>query len=87
MGSSRVSHSFVEELLSQVDIVDVISHYVPLKQVGRNFTALCPFHHERTPSFVVSPEKQIFKCFGCGVGGNAITFVEKYEGVSFYEAV
>jgi len=87
LGSSRVSRSFVEELLSQVDIVDVVSHYITLKQVGRNFTALCPFHPEKTPSFVVSPEKQIFKCFGCGVGGNAITFVEKYEGVSFFEAV
>ncbi len=87
MGSSKVSRSLVEELLSQVDIVDVISHYLPLKQVGRNFTALCPFHPEKTPSFVVSPEKQIFKCFGCGVGGNAITFVEKYEGISFLEAV
>ncbi|WP_457680380.1 DNA primase [Thermovibrio sp.] len=87
MGSSKVSHSFIEELLSQVDIVEVVSHYLPLKQVGRNFTALCPFHPEKTPSFVVSPEKQIFKCFGCGVGGNAITFVEKYEGVSFFEAI
>ena len=87
MGSSKVSRSFVEELLSRVDIVDVVSHYITLKQVGRNFTALCPFHPEKTPSFVVSPEKQIFKCFGCGVGGNAITFVEKYEGVSFFEAV
>jgi len=87
LGSSRLSRSFVEELLSRVDIVDVISHYITLKQVGRNFTALCPFHPEKTPSFVVSPEKQIFKCFGCGVGGNAITFVEKYEGVSFFEAV
>ncbi len=87
MGSSKVPLSFVEDLLSKVDIVDVVSHYLNLKQVGRNFTALCPFHPEKTPSFVVSPEKQIFKCFGCGVGGNAITFVEKYEGLSFYEAV
>jgi len=87
LGSSKVSRSFIEELLSRVDIVDVVSHYITLKQVGRNFTALCPFHPEKTPSFVVSPEKQIFKCFGCGVGGNAITFVEKYEGISFFEAV
>ena len=87
MGSLKVSHSFVQELLSRVDIVEIVSHYVSLKQVGRNFTALCPFHPEKTPSFVVSPEKQIFKCFGCGVGGNAITFVEKYENLSFWEAV
>ncbi len=87
MGSSRVSRSFVQELLSQIDIVDIISHYLTLKQSGRNFVALCPFHPEKTPSFVVSPEKQIFKCFGCGVGGNAITFVQQYENLSFFEAV
>ena len=82
-----IPYSFVQELLSRVDIVDIVSHYLTLKQVGRNFTALCPFHPEKTPSFVVSPEKQIFKCFGCGIGGNAITFVEKYENLSFTEAV
>jgi len=87
LGSSRLSRSFIEELLSRIDIVDVVSHYLTLKQEGRNFKALCPFHAEKTPSFVVSPEKQIFKCFGCGVGGNAITFVEKYEGLSFLDAV
>ncbi|TCK06289.1 DNA primase [Phorcysia thermohydrogeniphila] len=83
----KIPHSFIQELLSRVDIVDIVSHYLSLKQVGRNFTALCPFHPEKTPSFVVSPEKQIFKCFGCGIGGNAITFVEKYENLSFVEAV
>ena len=87
MGSSKIPYSFVQELLSRVDIVDIVSNYIQLKQVGRNYTALCPFHPEKTPSFVVSPEKQIFKCFGCGVGGNAITFVEKYENLSFPEAV
>jgi len=87
LGSSKVSRSLVQELLSRVDIVDIISHYLTLKQSGRNFVALCPFHPEKTPSFVVSPEKQIFKCFGCGVGGNAITFVQQYENLSFYEAV
>ena len=87
MGSSNASLSIVQELLSQVDIVDIVSHFVDLKRSGRNYVALCPFHSERTPSFVVSPEKQIFKCFGCGVGGNAITFVQKYENLSFWEAV
>ena len=78
----------IEELLSQVDIVEVVSYYIPdLKPVGRNFRALCPFHVEDTPSFFVSPEKQIFKCFGCGVGGNAITFVQKIENISFWEAI
>ncbi|OMH39997.1 DNA primase [Desulfurobacterium indicum] len=87
MGRKKIPRSFVEDLLSRIDIVDIVSRYVSLKQVGRNFSTLCPFHPEKTPSFVVSPEKQIFKCFGCGVGGNAITFVEKYENLSFYEAV
>ncbi len=78
----------IEEFLSQVDIVDVVSYYIPdLKPVGRNYSALCPFHIEDTPSFFVSPDKQIFKCFGCGVGGNAITFVQKIENISFWEAV
>jgi DNA primase len=87
LGSSNVSHSLIHELLSQIDIVDIVSHYITLKRSGRNFVALCPFHSEKTPSFVVSQEKQIFKCFGCGVGGNAITFVQKYENLSFWEAV
>ncbi|WP_163327825.1 DNA primase [Desulfurobacterium thermolithotrophum] len=87
MGSLKIPYSFIQEILSRVDIVDIVSNYIQLKQVGRNYTALCPFHPEKTPSFVVSPEKQIFKCFGCGIGGNAITFVEKYENVSFFEAV
>jgi DNA primase len=87
LGSFKIPRSFIQELLSKVDIVDIVSHYVSLKQVGRSFVSLCPFHIEKTPSFVVSPEKQIFKCFGCGVGGNAITFVEKYENLSFPEAV
>ena len=87
MGNFKIPSSFVQDLLSRVDIVDIISHYVPLKQVGRNFSCLCPFHPEKTPSFFVSPEKQIFKCFGCGIAGNAITFVEKYENLSFPEAV
>jgi DNA primase len=83
----KIPHSFIQELLSRIDIVEVVSRYIPLKQVGRNFVALCPFHPEKTPSFVVSPDKQIFKCFGCGAGGNAITFLEKYENLSFTETV
>ncbi len=87
MGRKKIPLSFVEDLLSRADIVDVISNYLSLKQTGRNYMALCPFHPEKTPSFVVSPEKQIFKCFGCGVGGSAITFIQKYENLSFYESV
>ncbi|WPX09490.1 DNA primase [Anaerocellum danielii] len=77
----------VEQVLSKVDIVDVVSMYVPLKKVGANFRALCPFHQERTPSFYVSPAKQIFHCFGCGVGGNAIHFVMRIENLTFTEAL
>ncbi len=80
-----------EDVISQVidrsDIVEVISGYIPLKRAGRNFKALCPFHHEKTPSFVVNPDKQIFRCFGCGVGGNALSFVMKHERMDFPEAV
>ena len=60
----------IENIQQQSDIVSIISGYIPLKQVGRSFKTLCPFHHEKTPSFIVSPEKQIFHCFGCGAGGN-----------------
>ncbi|WAM31155.1 DNA primase [Caldicellulosiruptor naganoensis] len=77
----------VEQILNKVDIVDVVSSYIPLKRVGVNFRALCPFHTERTPSFYVSPAKQIFHCFGCGVGGNAIHFVMRMENLTFTEAL
>ena len=68
------------------DIVDIVSETVSLRRAGRNFLGLCPFHSEKTPSFTVSPEKQIFHCFGCGAGGNAIDFVMKHGGFSFPEA-
>ncbi len=77
----------IEEIKSKIDIVDLISSYFPLKKTGRNFKALCPFHSEKTPSFMVSPERQVFKCFGCGIGGDIFTFVEKMEGVDFKEAL
>ncbi len=77
----------VDEVKSKVDIVEVISSYVPLKKAGRNFSGLCPFHGEKTPSFMVSPDRQVFKCFGCGEGGDAITFLEKVEGWEFREAL
>ena len=77
----------IDRILESNNIVDVISSYFPLKKSGSNYKARCPFHDEKTPSFVVSEKKQIFKCFGCGVAGNAITFVRDYEKVSFLEAV
>jgi DNA primase len=77
----------VDEIKAQIDIVDFLSRYLDLKRAGRNYKALCPFHPEKTPSFVVNPEKQFFHCFGCGVGGDIITFVMRYEGVGFLDAV
>ncbi len=75
------------EIRNAGDIVDVISARVFLKNAGKDYSGLCPFHAEKTPSFTVSPEKQIFHCFGCGVGGDVFTFLMKYEGISFPEAV
>ena len=77
----------IERLKNQLDIVDVIGTYLELKKNGANFKAPCPFHNEKTASFVVSPQKQIFHCFGCGVGGDAIKFVMDYEKLSYPEAV
>ncbi len=81
------SREVIDEVISRNDIVDVISQYVHLKRSGRNFFGLCPFHNEKSPSFSVSPDKQIFHCFGCGVGGNVITFISKIEGLNFIETV
>ena len=76
-----------DDILSSVDLVDVISRYVPLKRSGSNYSGCCPFHHEKTPSFMVSPSKQIFKCFGCGKGGNVFSFVQEIERIDFWDAV
>ncbi|HSP88199.1 MAG TPA: DNA primase, partial [Ignavibacteriaceae bacterium] len=83
----RISESKIEEIRSAASIVDVISGYVQLRKRGRNYLGLCPFHSEKTPSFTVSEEKQIFHCFGCHAGGNVYKFLMDYEKVSFIEAV
>jgi DNA primase len=83
----RIPDSKIDEIRLVADIVDVIGGYVSLKRRGRNYMALCPFHNEKTPSFSVSPDKQIFHCFGCGKGGNVFTFLMEHEKVSFVEAV
>ncbi|MGM9987886.1 MAG: DNA primase [Bacillaceae bacterium] len=84
---NRIPEEIVDQIRNTVDIVDVISEYVQLKKQGRNYFGLCPFHGEKSPSFSVSPDKQIYHCFGCGAGGNAISFLTKIEGISFIEAV
>ncbi|WP_426687810.1 DNA primase [Rhodanobacter ginsengiterrae] len=82
-----IPDSFIDELLARVDIVDVIERRVPLKKAGREWTACCPFHNERSPSFYVSPAKQFFHCFGCGVHGSAIKFLMDYDRLEFPDAV
>ncbi len=85
--AGRIPQSFIADLLARVDIVDVIDAQVPLRQAGRNHQALCPFHDEKTPSFSVNRDKQFYHCFGCGAGGNVISFLMEYGGMSFVEAV
>lgn len=83
----RYSDELIEEVRSNNDIVDIISQYVVLKRSGRNYFGLCPFHKEKSPSFSVSPDKQIFHCFGCGAGGNVFHFISKIENVNFIESM
>lgn len=77
----------IEEIKSVANVYDVISEYLDLKKVGTSYSALCPFHSEKTPSFYVSPQKNIWKCFGCGKSGNAISFLVEYEGISYSQAI
>jgi len=84
---ARYSEAKLEEVRQASDIVDVIGNFVKLKRVGSSYTGLCPFHSEKTPSFSVSPSRQMYKCFGCGAAGNVITFIMEYENDSFPEAV
>ncbi|MFH1593369.1 MAG: DNA primase [Candidatus Omnitrophota bacterium] len=82
-----IPNETIEKILDKLDIAEVVSAYIPLKKVGNNFKANCPFHKEKTPSFVVSASKQIYHCFGCGAGGNAIGFVMKHENMGFIDAL
>jgi len=84
--SGFIPDEVLEEIRERADILELISDHLALKKVGRNYKGLCPFHQEKTPSFMVSPEKQLFHCFGCGIGGNIFTFLMKYEQISFAEA-
>ena len=82
-----IPENLLEDILSRLDIVEIISGYIPLKKAGRNFKANCPFHHEKTASFMVSPDRQIYHCFGCGESGNAFKFLMRHERMEFPEAV
>ena len=82
-----IDRDTVDRVFAAADIVEVVSDYVTLKRKGVNYQACCPFHNEKTPSFSVSSDKQFFHCFGCGAGGDVITFVMKIENIDFAEAV
>lgn len=85
--AGRIPQEFLDQLLSRVDLVELIDSRLSLRKAGRNYTACCPFHNEKTPSFSVSPEKQFYHCFGCGVHGNAIGFIMEYERLDFRDAI
>lgn len=85
--AGRIPDNFIDELLTRIDIVDVIEPRVPLRKAGRDYSARCPFHDERSPSFTVSPAKQFYHCFGCGVHGSAIKFLMDYDRLEFVDAV
>ena len=85
--AGRIPQYFIDDILDRVDIVEVIDRRVSLKKAGRNYSACCPFHNEKTPSFSVNPDKQFYYCFGCGAGGNSIGFIMDYENLDFPAAV
>ena len=84
---ARLQQAFIDQILNRTDIVDVVDRRVKLKKAGKNYSACCPFHQEKTPSFSVNPEKQFYYCFGCGAGGNALGFIMDYERMEFREAI
>src|SRR5512138_64455 len=84
---ARIPDAFIDELLARTDIVELIHARVPLKRQGREYSARCPFHDERSPSFTVSPTKQFYHCFGCGAHGTAISFLMNYDRLEFLDAV
>lgn len=83
----RISENSIKELLDAEDIVTVINDYANLRQSGRNFVAICPFHKEKTPFFTISNEKGLFHCFGCGAGGNVVSLLMKIEKLTFVDAI
>ena len=85
--SGRIPQGFIDDLLERVDIVEIIDARSSLKKAGRNYKGLCPFHDEKTPSFSVNTDKQFYHCFGCGAGGNAVSFMMDYERLDFPQAI
>src|SRR5690242_4164469 len=77
----------IQQIVSRIDIIEIINSFVKLKKRGTNYIGLCPFHNEKTPSFTVSPSKEIFKCFGCGKSGNTISFIMEHEKLSYVESL
>src|ERR1700754_1912404 len=82
-----IAQNTIQEILSRIDILDVVGGFVKLKRRGANYLGLCPFHNEKTPSFTVSPAKEIYKCFGCGKSGNTISFIMEHEKYSYVDAL
>ena len=82
-----ISQNTIQQILGRIDIIDVVGGFVKLKKRGANYLGLCPFHNEKTPSFTVSPAKEIYKCFGCGKSGNTISFFMEHEKYSYVEAL
>ena len=87
MSARMISQNTIQEILGRIDIIDIIGGFVKLKKRGANYLGLCPFHNEKTPSFTVSPSKEIYKCFGCGRSGNSISFIMEHEKYSYVEAL
>lgn len=82
-----ITQNTIQQILSRIDIIDIVGGFVKLKKRGANYLGLCPFHNEKTPSFTVSPAKEIYKCFGCGRSGNTISFLMEHEKYSYVESL
>src|SRR5580692_8741622 len=82
-----IAQETIQQILSRIDIIEIVGGFVKLKKRGANYLGLCPFHNEKTPSFTVSPSKEIYKCFGCGRSGNTISFIMEHEKYSYAEAL
>src|SRR6478609_5616805 len=82
-----ITSQTIEQITNRIDIIDVVGEFIKLKKRGANYLGLCPFHNEKTPSFTVSPSKEIYKCFGCGKSGNTISFIMEHEKLSYVEAL